>query len=444
MTKTQIQRKWFGLGFVLLSCLGFLPAPAAHGDAISNSACRACDREMRKVFESLQAWRRSHAGGYPGGIADLKSSGILSHSGGICPDVLKELGGADPSHRQLSSRGEGRDPVGTFEYEMSSKVAKSRSDEPFLPAYSRSYTRQDLKSELLRRQFYEQVAILRCGSHRGIAPSTYAGQNDVRRNLTVEGKVYWSGIYWEENWLSDVPYCCRDANVLFGLKGPPFHTDHSPSLDTALDLRKWNTAFGDHPWWWTYPMFEADKKRQTAAHLRPFFEERHGREVQVGARSWWIDGLVQLQGMIVSGDYSYVAPTRQTFVWERTNLTVARLFREASWLQGTVWTAEAGESAGWLLWHYSDGSTERVPLVYGKTTARFWGDLKQIEGEKGFPEPVWKHHETAEAVGKERWLRLYQQTWINPRPDVMVVSLDFVSNRDCPASPFLIAVNVTP
>ena len=57
---------------------------------------------------------------------------------------------------------------------------------------------------------------------------------------------------------------------------------------------------------------------------------------------------------------------------------------------------------------------------------------------------MWKHHETAEAVGKERWLRLYQQTWINPRPEVMVKSLDFVSNRDCPASPFLIAVNVTP
>ena len=70
-----------------------------------------------------------------------------------------------------------------------------------------------------------------------------------------------------------------------------------------------------------------------------------------------------------------------------------------------------------------------MPIIYGKTTGRFWGDQKQIEGEMGFPEPIWKFQESP-PVGKVRWLRVYRQSWT------------IVSNRDCTAAPFLIAVNL--
>lgn len=403
-----------------------------------------CDREMRKTLESIQAWRRQHNGEYPSKLADLRTASLLPANGGICPAALAEAAAADGSHGFVSSVGDGADPAGSYEYELSN-TEKWKQDKAHLPGKFPRYTRQDIKVELLRRPFFEQIPILRCRRHRLEAPIPYREGREPFRNTPVTGVPFWDGELWEQNWLSDVPYCARDVNVIFGLKGPPFYADRSPKSANALDLREWNCAFGDHPWWWTYPMFGQGTDRQTSPHLQPFFQEQHGREIQFGGQSWWLNGLVQLQGRFVRDERNtYIAPTLETFVWERTNLSVFRMVREASWLQGTVWTGREGETTGWLVWRYVDGKAERVPLIYGKATARFWGDLKQIGGEKGFPDPVWKHHETAEAVGKERWLRLYQQTWINPRPEVMVKSLDFVSNRDCPASPFLVAVNLTP
>ena len=257
--------------------------------------------------------------------------------------------------------------------------------------------------------------------------------------------MYWSGRYWEQVWLDDVPYCARDANVLFGLKGPPFHTERAPTLAGALDLRKWSTSFGDHAWWWTYPMFEEKANRQFAADLRPFFQEDHGRVLRLGDEQWWIDGLVQLQGRISRDPRdSYSAPGMLTCLWKKTGAQVARAFTRAVWLQGTIWTAAAGQTVGWLVWHYTDGVDERVPIRYGRNTARFWAEPPEIEDEKDFVQPVWRHYETKEAVGKDRWLRVYRQEWLSPRPQAEVASLDFVSNPDSPAAPFLIAVNVLP
>jgi hypothetical protein len=428
----------------LLLVLFVAVLPISASAAVDRS-CLACDRELRKTFEAVQAWRRLHDGRWPGRLADLKIAGLLPVDCAICPEVLRERHGASAAHSGVSSRADAADPPGTYEYELSGKVRKSQGDRMYLPDDAPPYTRQDVKTALLRRQFFEQVPILRCNSHREAAPAQFTGKEEGWRNLTVEGKVYWSAFYWEQLWLDDVPYCARDANVLFGLKGPPFHTDRAPSLPGALDLRKWSCSFGDHAWWWTYPMFEEQANRQVAAHLRPFFQENHGRVLQLDGTEWWVDGLVQLQGRInESRESRYRAPSMLTFTWKKTGAEVRRSFRRAAWLQGTVWTATAGETVGWLVWHYADGASEQVPIIYGRDTARFWAEPRHMEGEKDFAGPVWRQHETKEAVGQERWLRIYRQEWANPRPEVVVASLDFVSNQDCSAAPFLIAVNVVP
>ncbi len=427
----------FGVFLLLFASLG-----AGWAATTPSEGRLRCDRQMRKTFESIQAWRRLHGGRYPDRLVDLEFAGLLPYDGGICPEVLGETAAANPTHHLLSSRNEGGDPDGLYEYEMSDKVDILKD---WMPPGAPPFTRQQLKSVLLRRPFYEQIPILRCSSHRANAPREYTSDGSPFRNLTVDGTVYWSGKYWEKVWLADVPYCCRDANVLFGLKGPPFHTDRAPTLQEALDLRPWSCAFGDHPWWWTYPMFDEQPNFQKAADLRPFFEERHGRIAEVGGTKWWLDGLVQLQGKILTGETNrYRGPGLLSFLWERRGLPVGRTFHKALWLQGTVWTAPPGQAAGWLVWRYSDGGIERVPVTYGKTTARFWADQEQARSEKDFAQPVWQHHQTAAEVGKERWLRLYQQTWTNPRPNTPVASLDFVTNPNSPAAPFLIAVNLLP
>jgi len=367
--------------------------------------------------------------------------------GAMCPNVRREAASSDARHQMATSRKPGADPEGLYEYELSPNVHKSDFEAPWLPPGSRSYTRRDIKLELLRRPHADQVAILRCSSHQSEAPDEFKTTEDPpsMRNLTVTGTVYWSDGYWEKNWLSDVPYCARDSIVLFGLKGPPFFVDKQPAIPAALDLKTWSCAFGDEPWWWTVPLFDESTNSQIAPQLKPFFQEKHGSVLAVDGENYWLNGLTQLQGKISPDENDrYRQGRRLAFVWKRTGLAVAKRFRRASWLQGTLWAAPPIDTAGWLVWHYTDGSLERVPIVYGRTTARFWGDLEQINGEQNFPEPAWKHHETADQVGKERCLRIYRQTWKNPRPEVTVLSLDFTSNSNSPAGPFIVAINVYP
>jgi len=393
----------------------------------------------------MQAWRRTHDGAYPERLADLRTAGLMPAEGALCPSVRQELTGADARHQMATSRKSGGDPGGLYEYELSPNVNKSQIERRWLPPDSRSYTRRDIKLELLRRPYAEQVAILRCSSHRNDAPVNLPGEGPPMRNLPFTGDAYWSGAYWELIWLTDVPYCARESIVLFGLKGPPFYVDQAPTLPAALDLRRWSCAFGDHPWWWTLPLFDERPNSQLAPDLKPFFQEQHGRIVEVGGEDYWLNGLTQLQGKVSSNNRDlYRQSAMQAFVWERLGLPVGRKLQRASWLQGTVWTAPRDDVVGWLIWHYADGQVERVPIIYGVQTARFWSEPQQIKNEEGYAEPAWKFYQAKETVGKERWLRIYKQFWENPWPDRAVETLDFVSNTNSPAAPFIVSINVFP
>jgi hypothetical protein len=328
---------------------------------------------------------------------------------------------------------------------LADDTAKFYNERPALPEAAPPFTRQQLKAVLLRRPLNEQVPILRCNSHRQDAPAEFQKDESTFRNITHQGHVYWSGNLWEQNWLAEAPYTSRETIVLFGLQGPPFYKDVAPSIPEALDLRPWTCAFGDHPWWWTVPYFDVRRERITAATLAKFFRGGHGRTFTLNDDRWWLNGLVQVQGKTTSNvNEAYSQSFTQSFVWERTDLQVDRKFRRASWLQGTVWTAPTGQTCGWLVWRYAHGHSEKVPLVYGQNTARFWADDEQIATEIDFLAPAWKAEETAEEAGKRRELRLYRQTWENPHPELPVAFLNFVSNPESPAAPFIVAFNLYP
>ena len=136
-----------------------------------------------------------------------------------------------------------RGSPGTYEYEMSAKVDSYVNDKLYLPTNAMPYTRQDLKSVLLRRPYYEQIPILRCSSHRAAGPKEFSGDKVVFRNFTVRGNVYWSGLIWEQCWLDEVPVGSRGTIVMFGAQGPPFSSERRRPC-----LRRWISENGAVPW----------------------------------------------------------------------------------------------------------------------------------------------------------------------------------------------------
>jgi hypothetical protein len=91
--------------------------------------------------------------------------------------------------------------------------------------------------------------------------------------------------------------------------------------------------------------------------------------------------------------------------------------------------------------HYADGQQAELPIVYGQDTANTWiWGLPHAPKEPGGAVAVWAGSNRAAAKSGQS-LYLYRSTRENPRPEVELVSIDFVS-RMSPASPFLIALTL--
>lgn len=89
--------------------------------------------------------------------------------------------------------------------------------------------------------------------------------------------------------------------------------------------------------------------------------------------------------------------------------------------------------------HYEDGTTESIPIVYGKDVRDWWftENLKGVTRGK----VAWKgDNELGKGFGSQ--VRLYLTTWENPHPTKQVVSIDYVKLGDTPAAPFCIAATL--
>jgi hypothetical protein len=89
--------------------------------------------------------------------------------------------------------------------------------------------------------------------------------------------------------------------------------------------------------------------------------------------------------------------------------------------------------------HYADGTTETIPVVYGKDVRDWFFTPKSKDVTRGIA--AWKgDNEFAKGVGSQ--IRLYITTWENPHPAKQVATIDYVKVGDSPAAPFCIAVTL--
>jgi hypothetical protein len=117
-----------------------------------------------------------------------------------------------------------------------------------------------------------------------------------------------------------------------------------------------------------------------------------------------------------------------------SNIVVRLPCRSLVFLHGAVEEETEGAVIGRFLLHYLDGTTELIPLAYGRQSAHWETDPATI------PSLIREAtHTTAHQLSGTNAVWLYATRWINPHPDRPVSHIDFLSTMT-QSAPFLIAL----
>jgi RNA polymerase sigma factor (sigma-70 family) len=109
-------------------------------------------------------------------------------------------------------------------------------------------------------------------------------------------------------------------------------------------------------------------------------------------------------------------------------------------LHATQWAVDPGTVIGAYLIHYADGSSERIPIVYGRNLVNWWIFPSRKDEPTG-ARVVWTGSSNSTDLNPGIKIRLFATTWTNPHPEKEVATLDMLSaGTEC--DPFLVAVTV--
>jgi hypothetical protein len=174
--------------------------------------------------------------------------------------------------------------------------------------------------------------------------------------------------------------------------------------------------------------------------VRPSLEHDDCAELPEGLRAlggvrFDIRGLIRLRGQAQNGKASAYPQCAKS-------IRVGRKCRRLHFLQGSSSGSTDGDQIGSYVLHYADGQSVELPLVYGRDLKDWWffGAPTVYEGP-GAARVVWTGSNRAAAQFNGA-ICLYESVRENPRPEVELVSIDFLSDTLSPASPFLVALTV--
>jgi hypothetical protein len=110
-------------------------------------------------------------------------------------------------------------------------------------------------------------------------------------------------------------------------------------------------------------------------------------------------------------------------------------------LHATAYPGGDGAAIAAFVLHYVDGQERMIDVVYGRDVRNWWQAPGTREATAN-GRVVWTGTNPT-AADANRELRLYLTSYENPRPDVDVTSVDYVS-RETGSGPFLIALTTQP
>jgi hypothetical protein len=155
------------------------------------------------------------------------------------------------------------------------------------------------------------------------------------------------------------------------------------------------------------------------------------RGIQVFAETRFeVRGLIQLQGLPNAMPYF---PDRVTGIPIRRTLERLQFLHA---IQGARFLD--GTRVGHYLVRFANGRREEIPIIYGHD-ARDWQEHPDSPVGVTGAVIAWEGTNPFTHIAGTRATRLFKRTWINPAPDVEVISLDFIAEHSR-AHPFLVAL----
>jgi hypothetical protein len=122
-------------------------------------------------------------------------------------------------------------------------------------------------------------------------------------------------------------------------------------------------------------------------------------------------------------------------------IPVNRLCHQLHLLHGTAGGADDQTLVAKLVLHYADGTTADLDIIYGQQVYGWWfkeGDNPPLAGNTKI---AWiGENPTSKRLGYR--IRVFKTSFINPKPDVRIETVDYVSALVSTSSPFLVALTM--
>jgi hypothetical protein len=202
---------------------------------------------------------------------------------------------------------------------------------------------------------------------------------------------------------------------------PPRSADASPNL---VDLSSHYTAALDDDW-----MVSA------GSNLQPL-----PKGVQSFAGTAFdVRGLIQLSGITLLQAAGIDPSSPHPYYPDAVNgIAVHATAQRIHFLHSACWAAGDGEKVGDYVVHYASGDVAAIPILYLRSLRDWW--TKAADPMPTEAAVAWAGQNEI-AVTRGFQVVVFDYAWANPKPDVAIDTIDFVS-AGATSSPFLIAITL--
>ncbi len=110
-------------------------------------------------------------------------------------------------------------------------------------------------------------------------------------------------------------------------------------------------------------------------------------------------------------------------------------------LHAAQYGEQPGTEVGAYVVRYADGTSERIPILYGRDLANWWLFPRAEVDITTTATIAWSGESDTTDLNRGLKIRLFEMTWINPHPDRTIATIDVLSKAtDC--DPFVVAITL--